>query len=304
MPALIVPPKKKVVAIIKGGLGNQLFQFAAARRLAFKNGAELVLDDRTGFERDYTYRRSFELGNFAHGCMIASMSDRLEPLGRLRRRFRKWLNRIKPQNLRRYVEESSPEFDPQVLSLSWDGSLTLDGYWQSELYFKDCEGEIRNNLVPSSPNPYEEIGVLRRIMEEESVSVHLRYFDSKPAAISRNVQPEYLNLALSMMRKSIPNAQFFIFSDNLERARHALHSEKNVTFVRYMHPAITSRSEFQLMAACRHHIIANSTFSWWSAWLSSHPAKTVIAPGQKIRGPDGTLVWGFRGLLPKEWYVI
>ena len=108
---------RKVVVRLKGGLGNQLFCYAAARRLAWANEAELVLDAVTGFKYDQRYRRSYALGCFRIPARLASPSEQMEPLGRIRRLIARKLSERKPLAQRRYIQQVGVDFDPGILAL-------------------------------------------------------------------------------------------------------------------------------------------------------------------------------------------
>jgi hypothetical protein len=136
----------KVITRIKGGLGNQLFCYAAARRLALVNNAELVIDDVTGFARDRGYRRRYILDPFSIPARKATPGERLEPFERYRRGVMKWLSRRKPFEERRYLEQEGRNFDERLLAFKVKGTLYLDGLWQSEGYFKDVKQTIREDL--------------------------------------------------------------------------------------------------------------------------------------------------------------
>src|SRR3979490_2538771 len=126
-----------LVARVLGGLGNQLFCYAAARRLALVNDAELVIDDVTGFARDRQYRRQYALDHFTIPVRKATPQERLEPFERYRRGMMKWLSRRQPFAERSYVEQEGVDFDERLLALKIKGTLYLEGLWQGESYFKD-----------------------------------------------------------------------------------------------------------------------------------------------------------------------
>ena len=142
---------RKIITRVKGGLGNQLFCYAAARRLAWINNAELVIDDITGFARDRLYYRRYMLDHFNISARKATPFERLEPFERYRRGFMKWLSRRKPFAQRGYLEQEGQEFDQRLLVLKVNGLLYLDGLWQSEGYFVDMEQTIRDDLRIASP---------------------------------------------------------------------------------------------------------------------------------------------------------
>ena len=138
----------KVIVRILGGLGNQLFCYAAARRLALVNDAELVLDTVSGFTYDRVYRRQYQLDHFNIPCRKATPTERLEPFGRLRRWLLRTWNRRLPFEKRSYIFQEGLDFDPRLLEFKPRGTVYLEGYWQSEKYFKDVEDIIRQEFWP------------------------------------------------------------------------------------------------------------------------------------------------------------
>src|SRR5680860_1301943 len=123
MPSYIVPR-------ILGGLGNQPFSYAAARRLALVNNAELVIDNVSGFVRDHTYQRGYQLDHFSIPCRKATAFERLEPFSRARRYLKRRLSRRLPFEERGYIVQEGIEFDSRLLQVKPHGSVYLEGYWQ------------------------------------------------------------------------------------------------------------------------------------------------------------------------------
>ena len=147
-------PRAKIISRVVGGVGNQLFCYAAARRLALVNGAELVVDDVSGFVRDRVYKRHYQLDHFNIPCRRATRVERMEPLSQLRRYLKRRLNQYSPFETRRYIHQEGMDFDPRLLQLNPRGTIYLEGYWQSAGYFNDVEAAIRSDLrilPPSDP---------------------------------------------------------------------------------------------------------------------------------------------------------
>lgn len=290
---------RKIIARIKGGLGNQLFCYAAARRLALANNAELVIDDVTGFARDRRYRRKYALNHFHIPVRKATPSERLEPFERQRRGFMKWLSRRRPFAERRYVEQEGIDFDERFLALKVKGVLYLDGLWQSEGYFKDVEQTIREDLRIIAP-----IDALNQRMAEEihnspSVALHVRWFDAPGSTLTHNVSADYYQRAICLMERKIESPRYFVFSDDPEAANATIIlPDGRVTFVSHNRGDGNGYADLWLMSLCRHIITTNSTFSWWGAWLAAQKPQIVIAPGIKL---NGVTAWGFKGQIPAGW---
>lgn len=294
---------RTIIARVFGGMGNQLFIYAAARRLALVNAAELVLDEVSGFERDYRYQRHYQLDHFHIPCRKATPAERLQPFARVRRALlRRWNARL-PFARRRYIEQEGVDFDPRLLDLRPRGTLYFDGYWQSEGYFKDVAGAIRQDLAIRPPADAANQAMAARIREHTAVGVHVRFFDEPGAGGINNAPGDYYHRAIAEMERRVPGAHYYLFSDRPEAARARIPlPEAQVTTVDHNFGDAAAIADLWLMTQCRHFIIANSTFSWWGAWLAENPDKHVIAPGFEMR--DGIMAWGFRGLLPERWVKV
>jgi len=153
----------RVISRVFGGLGNQPFIYAAARRLALANNAELVIDATSGFVYDYEYQRHYQLDHFNIPCRKATAAERLEPLARARRHLKRRWNLRRPFEKRSYLQQEGIDFDPRLLSLRPKGRLYLEGYWQSEGYFKDVEQQIRDDLRITPPSDLQNQQMAQRI---------------------------------------------------------------------------------------------------------------------------------------------
>lgn len=188
----------RLVVRLKGGLGNQLFCYAAARSLAYKNDAELVLDDVTGFLYDHRYKRQYALDAFQIPARRATAQERQEPLGRLRRMWMRRAAAHLPLSQRRYILQSGVNFDEALLSLVLQTGLTyFDGFGQSERYFSDIEGIIRGDLRISPPTDTANQAMGSRMQSAHSVALHVRWFDSGAQASVSNMSQSYYGSAIS-----------------------------------------------------------------------------------------------------------
>lgn len=292
--------KPKLIPRIFGGIGNQLFIYASSRRMALVNNAELVLDNISGFTYDKVYNRHYQLDHFSIPCRRATPAELLEPFGRLRRNILRHWNHRKPFEQRSYLVQENIDFDPRLLQFKPRGTVYLEGYWQSEGYFIDVADIIRQDLQIQPPTDAVNRAMAERIRNGTSVAVHVRFFDEPHAQQAINNAPvDYYSRAVGAMELMAPGAHYFIFSDNPEAARARIPMpEARITLVSHNQGDRNAYADLWLMTQCQHFIIANSTFSWWGAWLSSNPAKHVIAPGIEITGVTS---WGFKGLLPSHW---
>ena len=296
----------KIIPRIVGGLGNQLFIYATARRLALINNAELVLDNVSGFTYDHQYQRRYQLDHFNIHCRKATAVERLEPFSRLRRNLLRRWNSWLPLDSRNYLLQEGIDFDQRLLALRFKNSLHLEGYWQSEGYFKDVASQIRVDLQINPPTDATNLACAHRIRQQPAVAVHIRFFDDPVSARFtgvNNVSGGYYERAVQAMEARVSGANYFLFSDRPEAARSLIPlPDDRVTLVRHNQGDENAYADLWLMTQCQHFIIANSTFSWWGAWLASNDEKVVIAPGFEKR--EGASSWGFNGLLPENWIKI
>lgn len=301
--------KAKLITRIKGGLGNQLFCYAAARRLAYKNGAELVLDDVTGFQYDHRYKRQYALDAFHIPARRATALERQEPLGRLRRMWMRRASAPLPLSQKRYILQSGVDFDEALLSLVLQPGLTyFDGFGQSERYFADIEDIIRDDLRITPPTDPANQAMGARIQSAHSVALHVRWFDGGGQASVSNMSQSYYRSAISHLESHMAQPDFFIFSDDVERAADMLAplmAEREHTFVDLNRASGDASKDLWLMTQCQHFVIGNSTFAWWAAWLGERKGSTrVVAPGLNIDPHTTTTAWGFPYLLPERWHAL
>lgn len=290
----------KVITRIVGGLGNQLFIYAASRRLALVLNAELIIDDVSGFAYDAAYKRHYQLDHFNIPCRKASNAERLEPFSRLRRFLKRKWNQLRPFTHRSYVVQEGVDYDPRLIEIRPHGTFYLEGYWQSENYFKDVIDIIRQELQIKPPNDNTNLALAERIRIGTAVAVHVRFFDEPQATGINNAPGDYYSRAVEKMERLAPDAHYYLFSDQPEAARTRIPlPNARVTLVAHNKGDENAYADLWLMTQCQHFIIANSTFSWWGAWLANKPEKLVIAPGFEKR--DGKMWWGFKGLLPDSW---
>jgi Glycosyl transferase family 11 len=289
-----------VIAVrLMGGLGNQLFQYAAGRRLSLARGSELVLD-LGWFEHEsagYATPRHYALESFdLPGRRVSFSPDTVSAWERGEAtRIGGWRSRrIRTTVIRQ--EPSTAHVDPRVIDAPDDSLLV--GYWQSERYFEDVADVVRADLLaPVEPSPDAELA--DRIRSSESVAVHVRRGDyvlhPQTEAFHGVLPVDYYRAALSLIGGEIARPETFVFSDDPGWVRANLSVEESAT--------VASRvdgdpvRELMLMRLCHHHVVANSSFSWWGAWLCEYPRKIVVAPRDwfRDRAIDTT------DLVPSDW---
>ena len=296
--------KKIVIPRIIGGIGNQLFSYAAARRLALVNNAELAIDHVSGFVRDHKYQRQYQLDHFNIPCRKATLWERMEPFSRYRRFLKKRWSKHLPFENRSYIKQEFIDFDSRLLQVKPQGTVYLEGYWQSEKYFKDVEETIRSELQIIPPNDPINQEHAQKILNRRAVAVHVRFFDLPGKDGVNNVPNKYYKNAIEKMESILEDAHYYLFSDHPIAARTAIPlSDERITCVSHNKGDTNAYKDLWLMTKCQHFIIANSTFSWWGAWLSNNVDKQVIAPGFKIISKEKITSWNFKGLLPERWIM-
>jgi hypothetical protein len=211
-------------------------------------------------------------------------------------------NQYKPFEERTYIAQEGINFDQRLLKFKPRSTVYLEGYWQSEEYFKDIETVVRADLRITPPTDAANLNIARRMNSCKAVAVHVRFFDEFHVTGLNNIPGDYYKNAIEIMEQHQPNAHYFIFSDKpqIARARIFLPDER-VTLVAHNQGDECAHADLWLMGQCSHFIIANSTFSWWGAWLAEKDDTLVISPGF-VNG-DIT-AWGFPGNLPSRWKVI
>jgi hypothetical protein len=262
----------KVIIRLKGGLGNQLFSYAAAKSLSHINGSELVIDNISGFVRDRKYNRHYQLKHFNISARLATSSERMEPFGRLQRHLMKKMSTLKKFEIRKYIEQEKNDYDDRFLKIQTKGAVYLDGYWQSEQYFVNIENIIRKEFVITPPTDERNNRIAEHIRSLNAVCLHIRWFDKpnieKGEDFSNNIEKEYYEKAISLICTQTSNPHFFIFSDYPSDAVNFFSDlNEDFTVVNHNQGDESAYADLWLMSMCKHFVIANSTFSWWAAWL-------------------------------------
>ena len=300
---------KVLITRIKGGLGNQLFCYASARRLALVNDAELVIDDVSGFTYDKIYKRSYALDAFNINARKATPSERFFPFDKIRRAIIQRLSKHRPLAKRRYIIQDSVKFDPELVGLRLQpGGTYFDGFGQSERYFADVVEVIKDDLKIAPPTDEYNQKMAEKIKSSEAVALHVRWFDSEDFKSHNNISIEYYSKAIKKILNVTNQPHFFVFSDNADATQDKLESIMaglNKTYVNHNKSEAMAYADMWLMTLCNHFVIANSTFGWWAAWLGEARDKSqVIVPALEIMAEQNITAWGFEGLIPVRWTLL
>ena len=259
-----------IITKLKGGLGNQLFQYAAGRAVALHHKVPLKLD-LTIFETNKLHN-GYRLDQFAIQSDIATKNEIFNLKGGNNVLFSALRKAGFVKRKSYFKEKRSSHFDTSIFKNNF---IYLDGYWQNELYFSDIRELLLRELSPISSMNDLGNAYLEPIKNSNSVSLHVRrgdYLNLKNVGV---LDVDYYMKAVEYIRTNVEKPIFFIFSDDLEWCKNSLGFLEGCI---YVDRTQTEIDDLKLMSFCRHNIIANSSFSWWGAWLNQNPKKTVIAP--------------------------
>jgi hypothetical protein len=306
-------PEQRGVIVVRfmGGLGNQLFQYALGRHLSLIHGRPLRFDisGYTATRPDAKAgTRLFGLGAFNISGQIAAKAD-LDHFEIYRRpgtrgRIARLTNSLTPYRLRRYIQEPKADywrFCPGVLTSPLASRVCLEGFWQTGKYYESIAATIRKDFTLKLPAAGENAEMLSCILRTDSVAVHVRHGDNATSAARDHgvLPPSYYHEAARRITGEVGRPHFFVFSDGPDWAKENLALPGPTTFV--VHNGDEKNHEdLRLMAACKHHIAGNSTFSWWGAWLGKKDAQIVYAPMKYFMESDRDN----RDYYPSGWILL
>jgi len=295
---------------IGGGLGNQMFQYALGRSLSIKNNQPLMLDNsRYTDAKPDAYRniRNFGLQNFniqAEPADIEKIKEHIKPKSNI---LNKILFKLKInlfyKAYYKYPCVKEPEkqyflFDPNLLNYKYK-DVYLKGFWQSEKYFKDIREIILKDFTVIAPPDEYNLSILQKIKNSNSISLHIRRGDNtNPKNPIGLLSIDYHYKAVKYLTSKISNPQFFIFSDDMAWVKNNFKIDFPCVYAE--NSIEKDYEDMRLMSHCKHHIIANSTFSWWGAWLATNPDKIVIAPEKYVQKAD----FPNPDYYPQSWIII
>jgi len=295
-----------IIVRLIGGLGNQMFQYATARHISIINNTTLRLDlsafAKEIYKENATWR-SFQLSVFKLKFEMATGQD-IEDVKNSELPF---FEKLKYRLLRRNIpahrkpeiyEKQFFSFDPAVLKASANAYLT--GYWQSPLYFDSIRSVLLKDFEFIENPIKKDYPFIEEIQQQNSVSIHIRRGDyvSNPEYLKIHglCSIAYYQSAIEYICRKVANPAFYIFSDDMDWAKENLQIKNSCIYVTGT-PEGKDHFEMHLMSLCKHNIIANSSFSWWGAWLNKNIEKIVIAPKQWMADP----AIDTKDLMPANW---
>jgi hypothetical protein len=286
-----------IICKVEGGLGNQMFQYATARALSIKTDAPIKLD-LTWFDQ-YQLHNGYELNKFDIKAEIAN-NDEIEYLIGRQSRLLKAINKRLGISNNRYVLEPDYTFYNKINSIK--PPVYLQGYWQSFKYFDNYINTIRKDLTPIIKFSQQSHYVAEEIAQKESVSIHIRRGDyisnKKINAVHGVVSLEYYFDSVKFLLDKLKAPHFYIFSDDPVWVKENFNLDFPSTYINHNFDE-KSYEDMQLMSLCKHNVIANSSFSWWGAWLNQNVEKIVIAPANWFKSGKST-----SDLFPPTWKII
>lgn len=290
-----------VTALLSGGLGNQMFQYAAAKALAKRLGTSPAIDLYPLIKKTQATARPYELGIFNIDAPVVSTLR-----GKMLTKARPFVQKHKEFFWRfgLFVDGYAILYLPVFETIK--GNVMMSGYFQNEKYFRGAEADIRRDFTFRHPLEGRNKEIAQQLAASESVSIHIRRGDyvQNTVAASNFITCDisYYERAVAHICEKIDSPSFYIFSDDFEWVRKNVNFENNpVSFVDW-NRGDKSCLDMQLMSLCKHNITANSSFSWWGAWLNANPDKVVVCPAKWFR-EEKKNEW-LKDFYPKEWRMM
>lgn len=285
-----------VIVKIWGGLGNQLFQYSFGKYLAQVLGTQVKYDVQTTNSLSSFTQRDFVLSAFNASIDIATKAEvdvkryfHNIHLARIERKLAQQLPFIFPKHL---VEKNIP-LPPEKLLLR--DNCYYEGYWQSYKYLLPVQELLKMELTLQKPLRPLAKNMLNKIGSSLSAAIHIRRGDYLAHPHFINCTAAYYREAIAYLKQENDGIQFYLFSDDIQWCRENF-TGPEFTFIE----GNSNYEDLWLMSCCKHQVIANSTFSWWAAWLNSNPGKKIVAPA----------MWHTKknhresSLLPPEWVIL
>jgi hypothetical protein len=299
-----------IITRINGGLGNQMFQYAAGRRLADNLGVELKVDLNGMHQLDGSPLEDINKVHFYYRLKFMNIRAEIATNEDLRQfdkkekgifgKLKGYSGRLQKTKPGKRFMEGDFEFDPAVLELG-DNTL-LDGFWQSEKYFNDIADELRNDfsfkLLPEGKN----LELANQIERTNAVFILVRrgalVNDPKTSSVHGYCNLGFYTECANLMASKVKAPVFYVFSDEPEWAEQYLKLDYPCVYVGHNGREFY-HDDLRLMSLCKHGISSNSTWSWWGAWLIKNPEKIIMAPKKWFKASINT-----KDLIPENWVLI
>lgn len=295
--------KNIIISKFEGGLGNIMFQYALGKNLALKNKSTLLFDItsyKTNPLGDYSF--ALEKFNIDIRNNVASLKQ-IKSLKKYKvRPGRRWfLHNYFFADNRRFIQEKTFNLNPNILTLG--NNIYLQGWWQTEKYFKDIREVLLKDFTIKNPSRDINKKIAEQIQHTSSVGIHIRRCDyvTNPKTKKHHgvLSEQYYKNALEKIKSTVENPLLFVFSDDIHSVQQNMFSDFETVYIDWNKKE--SQEDMHLMSLCKHNIIANSSFGWWGAWLNQNEDRLVIAPSQWFADTPKNKT---KDIIPEDWIQI
>jgi hypothetical protein len=271
-----------IVVKIKGGLGNQMFQYAIAKAFS--------LELKRKFKLDISIFEWYKLHNYGlHNFNIQPQF--YIPVSKRRLKIIKLFNKIVSYN----EDFHQFNYNPNLIHSKFD-RIFLEGYFQSQKYFIKYEDEIRKDFQIVTPLKQQTSEMVELMQSVNAVSIHFRRGDYVGNVVHETDKTDYYKEAMKIIESKVENPVYFLFSDDIPWVKENFTTNFDTHYVDF-NDASTNFEDIKLMSSCKHNIMANSSFSWWGAWLNTNSTKIVIAPKLWFNDPKINT----SDVIPESW---
>ncbi|WP_052184182.1 alpha-1,2-fucosyltransferase [Psychroserpens sp. Hel_I_66] len=288
-----------IIVRLRGGLGNQMFQYAMGRRIANDLGTSLKLDLTSllkTYKSQMVTNRDYQLDIFNLEPIFLIQPDLLIKLDKLGLNFvSQFIKGIKLLGIKKYREKTFTVED-WIVENPKDNFL-YSGYWQSEKYFKSAEDLLRKDFQFKDILSPQAQDIFDKIKSENAVCVHMRRGDYVDNPVFNSGSLDYFTSAANYINEHTEKPHFFVFSDDPEWCLKNVKFEQDFTIVDYKTNKIKFKEDLQLMSSCEHFVMSASSFSWWAVWLSNKEGNIVVAPKPWFLNSENDV----KDLVSKRW---
>ncbi len=280
-------------------MGNQMFQYAFGQRMATELGVDLRMDLSQLLDRsrgkDFVYR-NYDLTIFEVDHQFSISPTLLKTIYKVKsstlsRNMKKWAATGK-----HFVKEPHFHVSEKILKNPIDNAL-YDGWWQSESYFESVAEEVRKRFKFRTPVLEKSQSLLAKISNANAICLNVRRTDFVNNSNLNSTNKNYFHDAADHLAERVASPHFFVFSDDVKWCAENLKLPFPTTFVEHDHKGEKFGNYMQLMRACKHFIIPNSSFAWWAVWLADYDKKLVVAPKNWFNDAQ----YDTSDLIPKTW---
>lgn len=277
-----------IATTLFGGLGNQMFIYATVRAISLKNKVGMAFNISQGFNDDKLFFRNLELSKFNLVIPESNISTFNIPMGKRIRAISRKLgfNLLSPKY--KFIKEERPYHFQKSLLYQKLPNVYLEGYWQSPYYFEEYSNIIKNDFnikINIRKEVQDELSLIKSLSDNIVMIGVRRYQECSSTKLipgGKLTDINYYIKAMDLIRSKINKPVFIVFSQDQEWVRDNIPSGSNLYFVKPKDGENSAIEDLYLMQNCNHHIISNSSYYWWGAWLGNNPNKIVVAPDNFI----------------------